>query len=1016
MTKNKQRQSLHGAVLIMVITVMVVLIIMLMATLTVVTTAGQRIYTKFEENQAYYTARSALDVFTQNMLDDNGYYAYDGSNVRTYSYTGEDSSGNPKIMTGSDAAEMKQGLALQGELYKIRSQGETTKKVALEMTESDASLGFNDSNAAAALGFVENMYETGANGNIFGTVGGVSCPENQFFTVSDDAINDDDDTAKQYDYIEYQVQLPTTSDGSDYYGLMVDTDKKDIDGDGDKTEQLATIKVEVLDRMYHTSPQYTRENAIKVIKNGTNDEKEALKTAIKNGDRSKDFFKLKITSTVTFMDTEGTAVLIYDSTERPTVNSSKAITSVNDVSEGSGLFALGGASSLAGNISVDEGSIVYDSFFLKGNLNIIDSGEGMHMFKDTVHTVLGNFNVSNTYPTFDEEGSVFYVNGTTTFTVAGDFGDVGKSTNLISNAIRLETNAKQMNFYGNMYCDTFYLEKADIAQAPNVSGDIFANYVDLTQYFDTVYPTDKVVKISDDTSSCNITSILSKLSVSKGFIINVDDGAGNVVRTKFSWDGTLNFTNETTGTVYMIDPDSQPLPAFSYSPTNNVEISYNNPLHYNFKDTMKEFTLPANLAGKSTKKVNIPTVQSLYGEIFKEDAFVNNTPDTGTNGDLDNVSMPVFDTSTVKVTFTKTDGSLSFDVPNAVVQGLENGSIYINSTWDSNLQTLVNSGDITEEQKNNILNNWDDKQTSSWPTVEFDYGVKTTIETQLNAAKAADTGYQDDLKEYYNNYILGAERAKESLLKFTSSSDEIVINDDMSTIGNPDDFKAGGKYAGSYKGYIASSGFLKSNGAGNMYGTPSQPIVIDARTSEIIIQLGEANIIDGTCEIFGYFVVVGDNNVKLYLPDGRDYVLGSNASGQGFYMSTYDIHVADILRLGKDPNATPVPHVYMYVGDHVESVSMPGPTGDRFFTGYIYAPFSAFTMGADKGETYTDIYYNGQSVPASSDNGFTIVGSIIAKSYDSSNKSGVAYINPNESTLSPGDAILAWTPKQYTRN
>lgn len=70
--KGKRLKSLGGTVLIMVLTVMLVLIIMLMATLTVVTTASQRIYTKYEEQQAYYTARSALDVFTK-MLNDSTY-------------------------------------------------------------------------------------------------------------------------------------------------------------------------------------------------------------------------------------------------------------------------------------------------------------------------------------------------------------------------------------------------------------------------------------------------------------------------------------------------------------------------------------------------------------------------------------------------------------------------------------------------------------------------------------------------------------------------------------------------------------------------------------------------------------------------------------------------------------------------------------------------------------------------------------------------------------------------------
>ena len=117
MKEHKRRRSLSGAVLIMILTVMFVLIILLTATLTTVTTANQRIYTKFEENQAYYTARSALDVFTQNMLDDGNYVSQNGQ----YTY-GDGLS-----------VDMMQGLALQLDLYKITAQsGQNIKQDVFE--------------------------------------------------------------------------------------------------------------------------------------------------------------------------------------------------------------------------------------------------------------------------------------------------------------------------------------------------------------------------------------------------------------------------------------------------------------------------------------------------------------------------------------------------------------------------------------------------------------------------------------------------------------------------------------------------------------------------------------------------------------------------------------------------------------------------------------------------------------------------------------------------------------------
>lgn len=998
MAKNKQCQKVGGAVLVMILIVMMVLIIMLMATLTVVTTAGQRIYTKFEENQAYYSARSALDVFTQNMLNDAEYYAYDDG-------------GDIRYLNDDGTTAMKQGLALQLELYKIESQGIKTAKVADGMSISNTT---KDN----GLLYAENMN-----------------PDDIFASGSDESDNYSVESG--LDSITYYVTLPNLTDpnatGTDQtdYGEMVDF--ADMDGDGVRDDHNATIKVEVLDRVYDMAGNYgsndkeIRETILNIFEEGDATKIAKLKDDIKAGSRDKDKFTLKITSTVYFQGRKGTAVLIYDSIERPAVNSSKAITSVNDVTEGSGLFALGGASSLKGTIDVDEGAIVYDSLFLKGDLRLIDSADGMHMFKDTIHTIIGNFTAGNQpYPTCEEEGSVFYVNGTTTFSVQGDFGASGKETNLVSNVIQLNSNAKQMSFYGNMYCDKFVLEDADDAQAPTISGKIYTNYVDLTAYFKPINSlTDTLIYLDDETvgettaaklEGRNVGAIASKFNIAKGFVINIDG-----VPTNVEWDGNTNLTTyDAAGNVlktYTIDSELGTLAGmgFTYSSGDEVKITYNNPDHYEFKEGMKEFTLPAALEGRGgTDKLEVPTVQSLYGEIFKQDAFVANTPDTGTNGELDNVAMPVFDTSAYSFTHTLADSS-SYVIPDVIIQAISSGELaVVNSAWD--LQPYVDAGSITSEDANTIAANWNDVQTSWWPTAEFNYGIKTSVQTQIDTLKASDTDYQEALVEYYDNYILGAERAGEELLKYTSDTNEIVVKS-MADAATPEDFEAGGAYEGTYGGIIDSSGFLASNSASDMYGTPTAPYVIDARTNDIIIQLGEGSIPGGICKILGYFVVVGDNNVKMYLPDGRDYELGSTASGQGFYLSTYDIHNATELRLGNDAMGTPIPHVYMYVGDNVDSVSFKAPGADRFFTGYIYAPFSHFNMGANTAVTFDDVYYNGDLVPITDGTaGFTVVGSLIAKSYTSSNKSGVAYISPDKSTIKPGDPHLSWTPDKYTRN
>lgn len=70
MAESKRRiRKVSGAVLMMVVTIMFILVIMLLATLTVVSNTNKRTIAKFEENQAYYTARSVQEVYVDEVLE-----------------------------------------------------------------------------------------------------------------------------------------------------------------------------------------------------------------------------------------------------------------------------------------------------------------------------------------------------------------------------------------------------------------------------------------------------------------------------------------------------------------------------------------------------------------------------------------------------------------------------------------------------------------------------------------------------------------------------------------------------------------------------------------------------------------------------------------------------------------------------------------------------------------------------------------------------------------------------------
>lgn len=121
-TKPQRRSGLKGAVLIMVITVMFVLIIMLAGAMAIVSTASNRAYTQFEESQAYYTARSGLEIFVDSLWNDSAFVDQqvksDGKGNYTLTMSNQndgDSSKTANDVTKSGA--VTQGRVLQEAIF-----------------------------------------------------------------------------------------------------------------------------------------------------------------------------------------------------------------------------------------------------------------------------------------------------------------------------------------------------------------------------------------------------------------------------------------------------------------------------------------------------------------------------------------------------------------------------------------------------------------------------------------------------------------------------------------------------------------------------------------------------------------------------------------------------------------------------------------------------------------------------------------------------------------------------------
>ena len=414
MKEPKRRRSLSGAVLVMILTVMFVLIILLTATLTTVTTANQRIYTKFEENQAYYTARSALDVFTQNMLSDGNYIAQSGASPRPYIHG--------KNITSD---YMKQGLGLQLDLYSITAQSghNVTQKVLYDY----------------AHGITVDDKRKDEYANYFGTKPTIGSPGTEGTDINE---------------ITYEVTFPTIANGGNAYGKLSDS-------------STATITVEVLERKYNLGT-YTDGGTEKTIPDTDVDDflnkagsytgvtDDMIAEAIANGNRKKDKMRIQITATTEYSGVEGIAVLILDSNEPPANNSSNAVTTFGGGSTDD-MNILGGAS-MVGNVNWGNQGVVYGDVFAEADFSIASTGPRIRILSEGESFFVGG--------DFKPSSSNFQVIGDPTITdknkrpfiyVGGKIISGNMSTNnfqnvdIIANGVQITGNYLDINGC-DLYC------------------------------------------------------------------------------------------------------------------------------------------------------------------------------------------------------------------------------------------------------------------------------------------------------------------------------------------------------------------------------------------------------------------------------------------------------------------------------------------------------------------------------------------------------------------------------------
>jgi hypothetical protein len=358
------KTKLRGAVLLLVLTVMFMLMILLMATLAMVSSSNQKAYVKFEENQAFYSAASALEVFWDGALSDNAFLAADSGGALK-DYIKEDGNTAPGVLT--------QGRELELELYKLAPLspfgGLTTADIAAKID------GGTVTDAEDLIDFFSKTTDKedfAASPNDYGK---------QFVM----------DTAEPKEiafFVEYPAVTSPTAGG---FGRYADINPN---AGTDKAPQVATIKIEVIDRFYDvTGVDYTTlmaylDPAVPLtgtgslpvpaaigMTDGSNkiDMAKLTQTLHQSGDRTKDHFDIRVTAESMLMGVKGSAAVELKSSA-PVVAAPAADTAIKSFGftedGGSGYNAVGGATGLSdmtvamGNVSgmlYSEGNIVFDS-------------------------------------------------------------------------------------------------------------------------------------------------------------------------------------------------------------------------------------------------------------------------------------------------------------------------------------------------------------------------------------------------------------------------------------------------------------------------------------------------------------------------------------------------------------------------------------------------------------------------------------------------------------------------------
>ena len=970
MNKRRRPYSVNGAVLIMVLTVMFVLIFLLAGAVAVVYTSNNRVMMQYEESQAYYTARSVIDIYREMILQDDtevtgGKYYELQRDLTTHD------------VTGTTEYEIKTGRALELDLYRVPvatgiepAYPITYNPYFAKELESKSMTDAEREALREKLVYSRNMTSVelpdGVSGALYNAQYRVEDAFKSRVTaeLTNNGVKDKKASSNKGirsgfdDTLVYYVNYDGKS-ASQFSQYSIPKSGTETDSSMQLADKGTLVKlyVQVLDRKY----EFIDNDGNMFTADKFDDVKTAGKIntweeAFQNGNREHDYFAIKVTSEVQYLGETVQTSVIYSNENRPKItsnNTDKGIVSLTDITGANTLIALGGGASLARDYAGINGNLndanLSGDVYLQSSMNFNSTSAEVYLENDEVMFTRGNMKISGSAASIFKvsKGSTIFCADTLSFdSTSGSNLILDKPVNIIAkkltfgnedDAIAGQGIFEEIGFFGNGITNG----KVKLADTAGAGNNYYANtlYLDKNQnVFDTTTGTFTIDidKCIGDNSKLYIKKIVvcerEEVEISPaipGHNVPYDPWWIPEVPAVKEW----QYKNEVEYTV----PSTFSSPGGKIKAgSEDISIDYDGTTpNAQYK---KEMTLPVPpIADPATteKKITLETVRSLYTDYFKADD--GTTPTWKTTGD----------TSDLNVT-------------------------YPSSTYEADLAAFVNTHVKTAE----------------------DY--------------LSDMGYDLD--------SMSGSTECHSFPTWSNQVQDPVYAPDGKTITGYTNLQ------GTYTYYINSDFYVADKTGGNF--------LVDTTAGDVIMMIGKDAAANSSDKAYaGQFTVFGDNDLIVCVPGNTDGVTVTcgDSGGPIFSVNDYRVRHASStdtttaveqvdLRSGST-TATPSPHIQWYVSSHVSKLHF--DTYNQPSMGYVKSPKTTFEMNnmesnCDNPTVITDGFTNTKNTSMGK---VFWYGSVFCKKFKTdSNKVGLVFI-PNGggssgSSTPPGDPLYKW-PGQY---